>query len=147
MGQRPPTIQQGIAEGKKRINTKLVSTSLPPHHLSFPFFFEKSKKSLCHSGFRALTNAIIQKRSARSSVMVNVYCQMHSYSILRASHIMVLARTSSNPFSKPPCAASHTLHSLSLIFLPPSAFPSSTTCSNPVWREAQQHKPACNILG
>jgi len=56
--QRPPTIQQGTAEGTKRINTKLASTLLLPHCLCFPF--EKSKKSLCHSHFTARRNAIIQ---------------------------------------------------------------------------------------
>lgn len=61
MDQRPPTIQQGTAEGKKRINTKLVSTLLPPHRLSFPFSLRKVKKSLCHSHFRALRNVLYNR--------------------------------------------------------------------------------------
>ena len=118
MDQRPPTIQQGTAEGKKRINTKLAPTSLLPHCLSFPFFFKKCKKSLCHSRFRALRNALIQQRSARSSVMVNIYCRMHSYSILRASLACLLAQvvfasSTSSTFFKLTCAASQTLHSWS----------------------------------
>lgn len=62
MAQRPPTIQQGTVQGKKRINTKPASTSLPPRCLTFAFFFEKSKEPLCHSHFRALRNAIAKEQ-------------------------------------------------------------------------------------
>lgn len=144
MAQRPPTIQQGAVQGKKRINTKPVSTSLPPHCLPFAFFFEKSKKPLCHSHFRALRNAIATEEGKKQHYGKYLLqdAQLHQYIILihlACQHKQACATATL-------CCISHA--SLAIpVFLLPSAFPSSTTCANPVTREAQQDKPVCNILG
>lgn len=78
-----------------------------------PFSLRKAKKPLRHSHFRTLRNAIVQQRSARSNVMVNISCRTHSYSTLRASRIILLASASSIAFFKLPRAAPQKLHSWS----------------------------------
>lgn len=151
MDERPPTIQQGTAEGKKRINTKLASTLLLPHCLSFPFYSEKSKKSLCHSHFRALKNAIIQQRSAISNIMVNIYCWF-SYSKPKLQHLKgqpyhLASQCKQYYFLQTTLCCISDTSQLIPIFLLPSTFPISTTCAKPVRRDTQQSKPVCNILG
>lgn len=51
---------------------------------------------------------LLQKSKASTSIMVNVYCRMHTYIIL--SQITLPASASSITFSKLPCAASQMLH-------------------------------------
>lgn len=51
---------------------------------------------------------LLQQRRARSSIMVNIYCRMHSYIIL--SCIILPASASSITFLKLPCAAAQMLH-------------------------------------
>lgn len=71
---------------------------------------------------------LLQQRKARSSIMVNIYCRMHSYyhlnSYLSCQHKQYYF------FQTTLCCISEA--SLVFpVFLLPSAFPFSTTCANP----------------